>query len=155
MTGRDCRAAKQIKSYRRAGPPLCSPLPMGTTMRRLNVLLVEDDADARGLYGYMLALAGYKVKAVSNGLEAFAEIQVNRPDVIVTDIAMPVLSGLDLIMAVRSDDELADLPVVAITSFGETLREQARAAGATESIDKPTELTRIREAIDAAVSHPL
>jgi CheY-like chemotaxis protein len=123
-------------------------------MQRLNVLLVEDDADARGLYGYMLALAGYKVKAVRNGLEAFAQIQVDRPDVIVTDIAMPILSGLDLIMAVRSNDELADLPVVAITSFGENLREQARAAGATEAIDKPTELARIREVIDAAVSRP-
>jgi CheY-like chemotaxis protein len=55
----------------------------------------------RALYGYMLALAGYKVKAVSNGLEAFAEIQVNRSDVIVTDIAMPVLSGLRL--RVRED----------------------------------------------------
>ena len=117
----------------------------------MNVLLVDDDADARALYGYMLALAGYKVKAVSNGLEAFAEIQVNRPDVIVTDITMPVLSGLDLIIAVRSDYELADLPVVAITSFGESLREEARAAGATDSIDKPTELARMREVIDAAV----
>jgi CheY-like chemotaxis protein len=124
-------------------------------MQRLNVLLVEDDADARGLYGYMLALAGYKVKVVSNGLEAIAEIQVDRPDVIVTDIAMPVLSGVDLIMALRSNDELADLPVVAITSFGEKLREQARAAGATDSIDKPTELARMREVIDAAVSRPL
>ena len=121
----------------------------------MNVLLVEDDADARGLYGYMLALAGYKVKVVSNGLEAIAEIQVNRPDVIVTDIAMPVLSGVDLITALRSDDELADLPVVAITSFGEKLREQARAAGATDSIDKPTELARMREVIDAAVSRQL
>jgi len=121
-------------------------------MRRLNVLLVDDDADARGLYAYMLALAGFKVKAVSNGLEAFAEIQVARPDVIVTDIAMPVLSGLDLIAAVRSNEELADLPVVAITSFGENLRELARAAGATESIDKPTEMARMREAIEAAVS---
>ena len=124
-------------------------------MQRLNVLLVEDDADARGLYGYMLALAGYKVKVVSNGLEAFAEIQVDRPDVIVTDIAMPVLSGLDLITALRSNEELADLPVVAITSFGEKLREEARAAGATDSIDKPTELERMREVINAAVSHPL
>jgi two-component system cell cycle response regulator DivK len=123
-------------------------------MRRLKVLLVEDDDDARVLYGYMLASAGYRVSAVRNGLEAFAEIQVNRPDVIVTDIAMPVLSGLDLIVAVRSDDELADLPVVAITSFGENLREQAREAGATDSIDKPTELARMREVIDAAVSRP-
>jgi CheY-like chemotaxis protein len=122
-------------------------------MRRLNVLLVDDDADARALYGYMLALAGYRVKAVSNGLQAFAELQVNRPDVIVTDIAMPVISGLDLIVAVRSNDELADLPVVAITSFGESLREEARAAGATDSIDKPTEMARMREVIDAAMSH--
>jgi CheY-like chemotaxis protein len=121
-------------------------------MGRLNVLLVEDDADARALYGYMLALAGYRVKAVSNGLQAFAEIQVNRPDLIVTDIAMPVISGVDLIIAVRSNDELADLPVVAITAFGEKLREQARAAGATDSIDKPTELARMREVIDAAMS---
>jgi CheY-like chemotaxis protein len=121
-------------------------------MERLNVLLVEDDAEARALYGYMLALAGYKVSAVQNGLEAFAEIQVNRPDVIVTDIAMPVLSGLDLIIAVRSDDNLADLPVVAITAFGEKLREQALAVGATESIDKPTELAKMREVINAAMS---
>jgi len=121
-------------------------------MHRLNVLLVDDDADARALYGYMLALAGYRVKAVSSGLQAFAEIQVNRPDLIVTDIAMPIISGLDLIMTVRSNDELADLPVVAITAFGENLREQARAAGATDAIDKPTELERMREVIEAAMS---
>jgi CheY-like chemotaxis protein len=97
-------------------------------MRRLKILIVEDDDDLRALYSYMLAAGGYKVKAVRNGLEALAEIQVNRPDVIVTDIIMPGLSGLDLIVAVRSNDELADLPVVAITSFGERLREEARAA---------------------------
>jgi len=121
-------------------------------MRRLKVLLVEDDEGARLLYFYMLAAAGYKVNAVRNVLEAFAEIQVNRPDVIVTDIAMPVLSGLDLIVAVRSNEELADLPVVAITSFGEKLREQARAAGATDAIDKPADLSRMRDVIEAAVS---
>jgi CheY-like chemotaxis protein len=121
-------------------------------MRRLKILLAEDDDDFRSLYGYMLAAAGYKVSAVRNGLEAFAEIQVNRPDVVVTDVAMPVLNGLDLIMAIRSNDELADLPVVAITSFGEDICELARAAGATDAIDKPTGLERMREVIDAAVS---
>jgi CheY-like chemotaxis protein len=121
-------------------------------MRRSKILIVEDDDDLRALYSYMLAAGGYKVKAVRNGLEALAEIQVNRPDVIVTDIIRPGLSGLDLIAAVRSNDELADLPVVAITSFGESLREEARAAGATDSIDKPTEIARMREMIEAAVS---
>ena len=121
-------------------------------MRRLNVLLVEDDNDARELYGCMLDLAGYSVKAVSGGLEAFAEIQVNRPDLVVTDIGMPGFSGLDLIVAVRSNAELADLPVIAITSFGQKIRERARAAGATDAIDKPTEVAKLREVIEAAVS---
>jgi len=121
-------------------------------MRRLKILLAEDDDDLRALYGYMLAAAGYRVNAVRNGLQAFAEMQINRPDVVVTNIAMPVLNGLDLIMAIRSDDELADLPVVAITSFGEDICELARAAGATDSIDQPTELERMREVIEAAVS---
>src|SRR5262245_4559536 len=123
-------------------------------MRRLKILLAEDDDDLRSLYGYMLLAAGYKVNAVRNGLEALAEIQVNRPDVVVTDITMPVLNGLDLIVAVRSKDELADLPIVAITSFGEDICELARAAGATDAIDKPTELERMRKVIDAAVSRP-
>jgi len=123
-------------------------------MRRLRVLLAEDDDDLRALYGYMLAAAGYKVNAVRNGLQALAEIQVNRPDVVVTDITMPVLSGLDLIVAVRSNDELTDLPVVAITSFGEEICKLARAAGATDAIDKPTDMIRMRKVIDAAVTRP-
>jgi len=122
-------------------------------MRRLKILLAEDDDDLRSLYGYMLLAAGYKVSAVRNGLEALAEIQVNRPDVVVTDIAMPVLNGLDLIIAVRSNDEFADLPIVAITSLGEESCELARGVGATSAIEKPTELERMREVIDAAVSH--
>jgi len=136
----------------RTFPHLVHPLPSVFSMRRLKILLVEDDDDLRALYSYMLAATGYKVMAVRNGLEALAEIQVNRPDVILTDIIMPGLSGLELIMAVRSNDELADLPVVAITSFGESLREEARAAGATDTIDKPTEIARLREVIEAAMS---
>jgi DNA-binding response OmpR family regulator len=123
-------------------------------MRRLKILLAEDDDDLRSLYGYMLLAAGYKVNTVRNGLQAFAEIQVNRPDVVVTDITMPVLSGLDLIVAIRSNDELAELPVVAITSFGEDICKLARAAGATDAIDRPTEIVRMREVIDAAVTRP-
>jgi CheY-like chemotaxis protein len=126
--------------------------PSVFSMRRLKILLAEDDDDLRELYVYMLLAAGYKVNTVRNGLEAYAEIQVNRPDVVVTDIAMPILNGFDLIAAVRSNDELADLPVVAITSSGDGICEQARAAGATDAIDKPTDLERMREVIDAAVS---
>lgn len=117
-------------------------------MQRLNVLLVEDNDDMRALYGFMLANAGYHVKAVRNGLEAIAEIQAERPDLVVTDVAMPVLSGLELIKAVKANDELADLPVLAITSFGESFRELAMAAGANDLIDKPADEEGLCDAIN-------
>src|SRR5215813_3595666 len=150
MTGLMFSANKTSTPY--TFPHLVHLLTSRLSMRSLRVLLAEDDDDLRSLYSYMLLAAGYKVNTVRNGLQALAEIQVNRPNVVVTDITMPVLSGLDLIVAVRSNDELADLPVVAITSFGEDFCELARAAGATNAIDKPTELERMREVIEAAVS---
>lgn len=141
-------------SSARTFPHIVPLLTSVFSMRRLNILLVEDDDGARALYGYMLAAAGYKVKAVSNGLEALTEIDINRPDVILTDILMPVLNGLDLITIIRSNNDLSDLPVVVITSLRENFREQARAVGATDVIDKSTELESIREVIEAAVSRP-
>src|SRR5262245_57041640 len=79
-------------------------------------------------------------------------MQVNRPDMNVTNIAMPDLNGLDLIVAVRSNDEFANLSVVAITYLGVDSCELARAAGATDALARPTELESIREVIEAAVS---
>src|SRR4029078_3718275 len=67
-------------------------------------------------------------------------------------LSMPVLNGLDLIVAIRADDEIADLPVVVITSFGEEIPEAALGVGETNTINRPTEMERILDVIDAAVS---
>ncbi|MBO0859620.1 MAG: response regulator [Chloracidobacterium sp.] len=118
-------------------------------MRQLKILLVKDDDSVRSLYSYMLEAAGHNVKAVSNGLEALAEMDINFHDVIVTDIQTPVLNGLDLIKVVRSNNNLSDLPVVMVTPLRDSLREQARAV-----IDKSTEVARMREIIEAAIFRP-
>src|SRR5436190_21519062 len=102
-------------------------------MQGLKVLLVEDDGDLRGLYCFLLAGEGCRVKAVRNGLEAITEIEANRPDVVVTDIAMPVLSGQHLIKAIRDQPDLADLPILAITAFSEHFHERALEAGANHA----------------------
>jgi CheY-like chemotaxis protein len=117
-------------------------------MQRLKVLIVEDDGDMRGLYCFLLANENYQVKAVRNGLEAIMEIQANRPDVVMTDIAMPTLSGLELIKAIRAHDDLADLPVIAMTAFSEDFRDRALEAGADDAIGKPTEVEVLCEAIN-------
>jgi chemosensory pili system protein ChpA (sensor histidine kinase/response regulator) len=112
-------------------------------MERRNILIVEDDHDARGLYAYMLAKTGFRVRAAKNGLEALTEVQLERPDVILTDIAMPVINGLELIKVVKASKELGDLPIVAMTSYGEDFRELARKAGANETVDKSIEETSL------------
>jgi chemosensory pili system protein ChpA (sensor histidine kinase/response regulator) len=108
-------------------------------MERRNILIVEDDQYARCLYAYMLAKTGFRVRAAKDGLEALTEVQLERPDVILTDIAMPILDGFQLIQAVKASKELGDLPIVAMTSYGEDFRERARKAGANETVDKSIE----------------
>ena len=123
-------------------------------MQRLKVLIVEDDGDMRGLYCFLLSNENYQVKAVRNGLEAIMEIQANRPDVVMTDIAMPTLSGLELIKAIRAHDDLADLPVIAMTAFSEDFRDRALEAGADDAIGKPTEVEVLCEAINNVMLRP-
>ena len=120
-------------------------------MQGLKVLIVEDDGDMRGLYCFLLTNKGYQVKAVRNGLEAITEIQAHRPDILVTDIAMPVLSGLDLIRAIRVHSDLADLPILAVTAFSEDFHERALEAGADDAIGKPTDVAELCEAIHNAI----
>lgn len=123
-------------------------------MQGLKVLLVEDDGDMRGLYCYLLAKEGCHVKAVRNGLEAITAIEENRPDIVITDIAMPVFGGLHLIKAIRAHHDYADLPILAVTAFSEHFHEQAIEAGANHAIGKPTEVTTLREAIRIVMPQP-
>jgi CheY-like chemotaxis protein len=116
-------------------------------MRQHRVLLVEDDDDTRALYGFILASAGYKVKAVKNGLEALAELQEHRPDVIVTDLVMPVVDGLQLIRIVKNRAELANIPVIAVTAHGQNLQERARSAKADKVIEKPADYRSVCDII--------
>ena len=147
-------AKQEIRLLVQYPPITTAPLtfPVVILMQRFKVLIVEDDGDMRGLYCFLLANEGYQVKAVRNGLEAITEIQINRPDVVMTDIAMPTLSGLELIKAIRAHGELADLPVIAMTSFSKDFRERALEAGADGAIGKPTEVAELCEAIHSVVS---
>ncbi|HZS05004.1 MAG TPA: response regulator [Blastocatellia bacterium] len=111
------------------------------------VLLVEDNADLRQLYTFFLAGRGFEVRLAEDGEEALAEIQKQRPDVLLTDIAMPQMDGVELIQRLRSDEEFASLPVVAMTAYGEGRLTEAWAAGADETIAKPMEANDLLTAL--------
>jgi CheY-like chemotaxis protein len=123
-------------------------------MQQNRILLVEDDDDIRTLYGFFLASCGFKVKAVKNGCEALVELQDYSADVILTDIAMPVLNGIELIEIVKNRTELADIPIVAVTSYGNNLQQRAVAAGADKVAAKPTDSQTLCDLVTSVIPHP-
>jgi CheY-like chemotaxis protein len=119
---------------------------------RHSVLLVEDDDDLRTLYGFILANAGFQVKGVRDGFDALTELQVLCPDVIVTDLAMPIVDGITLIEIIKSRAEFADIPVIAMTAYGKTLQRLAKTAGADLAVEKPTELRSICDLVTSVLT---
>src|SRR5688572_5622457 len=80
---------------------------------RARVLLAEDDEQVRRPLGRSLSSAGYELVAVENGRQAIEQLREAPFDVIVSDIAMPELDGIQLLRAIRERD--ADVPVVLVT----------------------------------------
>src|SRR3954451_6085794 len=76
------------------------------------VVVAEDDDDIREVTERALRRAGHTVTAVANGAEAWRLVAEQRPDVVVSDIDMPVMSGVELCLAIRGDARLRDLPLV-------------------------------------------
>ena len=80
------------------------------------VLLVEDSLTTREVERSILLSAGYEVEVASNGREALEKLREREPDVIVTDIEMPVMDGFELTAAVRNDPRYKHIPVIVVTS---------------------------------------
>ena len=118
---------------------------------RHSVLLVEDDDDLRALYGFSLANSGLRVKAVRNGLDALTELQAHCPDVIVTDLAMPVIDGITLIGIIKKKAELAAIPIIAMTAYGQNLQNLAKSAGADLAVEKPAEIKSFCELVTSVL----
>ena len=83
----------------------------------VNVLIVDDNDDSREILALILGMHGYTGVQARDGMEAIELARNTRPDVIVTDIFMPRLDGIDLTRHLRADPALASIPVVAQTAY--------------------------------------
>jgi CheY-like chemotaxis protein len=124
--------------------------PREPRARPLRVLLVEDTENLRYAFGVLLRMNGYEVREAKDGREALGCLAKFRPQVIVTDLMMPIMGGQELIGRLRADPQTAAIPIVAITADGTEQAElQARAAGALTVIIKPVNLPVLLDAIRA------
>ena len=81
------------------------------------VLVAEDMTDIQITMSLFLQQMGYRVVTASNGEEAVSAVSLSRPDVILMDLAMPVLDGLGAARQIRGDSSLPYIPMIAITAF--------------------------------------
>jgi CheY-like chemotaxis protein len=114
------------------------------------VLLVEDAPFLRYAFGRLLRLNGFEVLETTDGREALECIKDFQPDLVVTDLMMPVMDGVELIRRLREDPSTAELPILAITADASELTERrARQAGAAEFLTKPIDLPALIDRLRA------
>ena len=101
------------------------------------VLIIEDDELILRMYQQIFRLKGYEVIVAMNGEEGLEQAQATKPDLIVLDIMMPKLNGLDMLKKLKTMPEIADIPVVILTNLmGAADAEEAMRAGAIKYIGK-------------------
>src|SRR5207249_2134072 len=120
----------------------------------LRVLLVEDEPDARDLLILTLKISGAEVQAVDSVQQALLDLQSFRPDVLLSDIGLPLESGYDLIQKIRSlPSDTSKIPAVALTAFAtEKDRQRALASGFQLHLAKPVEPRALIQAIRQLVN---
>ena len=113
------------------------------------VLIADDDPELRGMIGEYLQSNGYEVLEAENGLETVLHVEHSRPNIVILDLMMPRLGGLDALKRIRPFDP--EIAVVVITGTSDPeLKQQALALGAAAVLTKPLELADLLSAVDHA-----
>lgn len=116
------------------------------------ILVVEDDESLLKLLKESLTIAGFKVFTAADGFEALDVLNNVKPNLIITDLIMPKVNGIEFIKAVRTRFTGDQVPIVALTGVPEVIQAQAMSAGADHLIKKPVKLTTIRKTIQNLLS---
>jgi CheY-like chemotaxis protein len=110
----------------------------GTTARPPRILVADDDETTRTMYAFFLEHAGLQVDVAADGPEILMLAADQRPDVVVTDLAMPTMNGLAVTRRLKADSRTATIRVIAVTGHQSELSEdEARLAGCDAYLIKP------------------
>ncbi len=117
------------------------------------ILIVEDNALNVKLFCDLLAAHGHEPQAVTDSRLALDAAHEFFPDLVITDIQLPHVTGFDLIRMIREDDRLSEVPIMAVTAYSARGdEERIRAAGAQAYVSKPISVTRFAETVDELLS---
>lgn len=114
------------------------------------ILLVEDDPDIRHLVSYKLGRGGFDVIEAADGVAALHEARRHTPDLVILDVRMPRMSGLEVCRELRAGALTAGVPIIMLTARARQQDlEQAFAAGATDYVVKPFSPRALQERVES------
>lgn len=117
------------------------------------ILVVEDNALNIKLFCDLLAAHGHATEAVTDSRQALNAARTFRPDLVITDIQLPHVSGMELMALLRADPDLRDVPIMAVTAYSAAGDdERIRAAGAQAYVSKPISVARFAQTVDALLA---
>jgi two-component system cell cycle response regulator DivK len=124
--------------------------------RPCSVLIADDHDDSRSAERLVLEDAGFSVIEARSGFDALVLAQASRPRVLLLDIVLPEIDGLELTRMLRADPALRDSAIIAVTAFtGQDYRDAAFAAGCDEFLTKPVRMTLLVELVRRFARRPV
>jgi len=103
------------------------------------ILVIEDDDETRELMRLALERRGFMVLTAEDGLKGYEQAVSSQPDLIITDISMPVADGVHVVRRVRDTPSIADVPIIVTTGFGSGNATYSLSQGATAYEPKPVD----------------
>lgn len=118
-------------------------------MEQKTVFILEDEEDAAELFAEMMRLSGFRVVKTSRSAPAISMMLADKPDLVLLDIMMPEISGLDILRQMRRDPNLANIPVIVVTAKSmPTDIKNGMEAGASTYLTKPVGFLELKEAVE-------
>jgi len=128
------------------------PPDSGIEMDQKKILIVEDNELNMKLFHDLLEVHGYTTLQTKDGREALQLAREHRPDLILMDIQLPEVSGLEVTKWIKADDDLKSIPVIAVTAFAmKGYEEKIRSGGCEAYIAKPISVNSFLETIQTVL----
>lgn len=119
----------------------------------IKVLYIEDDKNIQGVVSNMLSLLGYEVACADNGKLGIEKAESWLPDIVLTDLRMPVMDGSEVIRHLRSNPDTATMPIFVLSAWTDaSTRSSCMQLGANRFFSKPLSIQKISSAIQAVVA---
>ncbi len=124
-------------------------------MKPPRILVVEDEPDIMRIITHTLESAGYQVIPAYGGEDAIRKAKTQKPDLVLTDLAMPKVSGVQVVEAIKEDPDTKQIPVIAVTAHvWDTIAQAAGKAGCDGYIGKPFNMKKLLQEVGKFVPAP-